>query len=151
MVFVFFLVIVANIDSPPKWKISTDKVELVGCKYRSTINLNKYAYWLFNDTDGNTEKIEMDQTEIPIPSTTTPSIDGLMEFELPPLRVTSFKMIGDYRCVIENDLIKNQTKLVSEAARKIELSGSLLIVMYFYNVIGVALFVQVHFIELSAS
>jgi len=50
--------------------------------------------------------------------------DQIMEVQMPPLRITSFKMIGDYQCVIENKFIRGETKLVSKAAKKIDLKGN---------------------------
>jgi len=117
--------------SSPKWKIFSNKVELIGCKYQSTVNLNKYAYWLFDGT----QKVEMDQNneDVSLPLPVLGSKDGLMEFEMPPLRIKSFKTIGDYQCVIENKLVRKKS-IKSLQLSKDDLESMFFLFLLHYNV-----------------
>ena len=88
---------------------------MIGCKYQSTMDLIAYAYWLFNGTDG-VKKMKMNR----------PFEEGIhmREFELPTLTISSFEMIGDYQCVIENKFIRSG-KLVSKVAKANDLKGNM--------------------------
>ena len=95
--------------SKPEWKLKENELQLTGCRYKSHISMHLHSYWLLDGKSkinvSNYNKIE----------------DNMFEF--PDLRITSFDMIGNYECVIENENIQGK-KIVSKKALFSDLKGN---------------------------
>ena len=94
-----------------KWNLLENEILLTGCRYRSHINMHRYSYWLLD----RKRKIRVESNHIKIENNV---------FQFPDLKITSFNMIGNYECVIENENVRGQ-KIVSSKALFSDLKGEL--------------------------
>ena len=82
-------------------KTSKKSLTLFNCKYKAQQDLSDFSYWLLN---GNVKFV------VPRKSTSTDQFT-LNHFEVPPLEIASYDMIGSYQCVIfDNNTMDREYK-----------------------------------------
>ena len=73
------------------FQTSINPVTLFNCKYKAQEDLSDFSYWLFN---GNVKY----EVQNKFKASTNQST--LNQYEVPPLEIESYDMIGSYQCVI---------------------------------------------------
>ncbi|XP_012553637.1 adhesion G-protein coupled receptor G4 isoform X1 [Hydra vulgaris] len=84
---------VVTIVSKIQFRYLYNSAVLYNCMYNANEDLHKFAYWLLNGEVVFTGSNELASDMLPFQSSKE-------QYEVPPLTITSYDMIGSYQCVI---------------------------------------------------